>query len=256
MTETWTVNSIAQTPWNWRVHIGNTFTDVPKSNAFYPFVETMVHNAVTFGIGGGLYSPNSTTPRNQMAAFIARADARGDANVPVSGTVSVLNNPTVHGAFNCASGGTSLYADVAPTDTFCKHIHYITNLNVTVGCNALNPPSYCQNTVVTRAAMAVFISRALLGGQGLANPDDAVSDAGTDGASRTYDCTNGPAPFLDVPLNNPPGTDPSCKNIGKLWVMHVVDGDGAGHFFPNNNVSRQEMAKFIVNGEHLSINRP
>lgn len=240
----------------WTIHIGNSFTDVPPSNIFYTYIETMVHNVVTLGVGGTSYGPLQTTPRNQMAAFIARADAHGDANVPTSGTVSGANNPAVHGPYDCESGGKSLFADVAPTDPFCKYIHYLVNLNVTIGCNTLDPPSYCQNTDVTRASMAVFISRAIRGARGFSNPDDAINDADSDGASRTYDCTNGPSPFLDVPLDSPPGTNPSCKNIGELWVMHVIDGDGAGHFLPNNEVSRQEMAKFIVNGERLSINNP
>jgi len=238
----------------WHIHIGNSFTDVPSSNIFYTYVEATVHNNVTFGPGGGIFDNLANSTRDQMAAFISRADAHGDANVPVSGTVSVANNPTVNGAYNCTNGGTSIFADVAPTSLFCKNIHYIANMNVTNGCDPT--PNYCTSPIVTRAAMAVFMSRAVTAAQGLANPDDAVNDADTDGGTRSYDCTNGPAPFLDVPLNSPAGTNPSCKNIGQLWVLHIVDGDGAGHFNPTANVTRQEMAKFVSNAEHLSINNP
>lgn len=234
----------AQAPFDWRVHVGNTFTDEPKTDLFYDYVERLVHNHVTFGVGGGLFQPGSNAPRNQMAAFIARSFAGGDANVPDSGTISSAENPVVNGSYDCiASGGTSLFSDVPANDIFCKHIHYIAKLNVTNGDGAGH---YNPLGIVSRATMAVFISRALVPGLG----DDGVPDSGTGTGSlagRTYDCTNGPSPFTDVPLGG------SCKNIGSIWILGVVDGNGDGTFSPNANVTRGQMSKFLDNAFQLTI---
>ena len=233
----------AQAPYDWRVHVGNTFTDEPKTDLFYDYVERLVHNHVTFGVGGGLFQPGANAPRNQMAAFISRAFAGGDANVPDTGTISSGENPIVNGSYDCSNGGTSLFSDVPPTDTFCKHIHYIAKLNVTSGDGSGH---YNPTGIVSRAVMSVFISRALVPGLG----DDGVPDSGTGTGSlsgRTYDCTNGPAPFTDVPLGG------TCKNIGSIWILGVVDGNGDGTFSPNANVTRGQMSKFLDNAFQLTI---
>ncbi|HET9794043.1 MAG TPA: IPT/TIG domain-containing protein [Thermoanaerobaculia bacterium] len=259
-TPTTTVASVtaAQTPYTWRVHVGGTFTDEPKSDTFYDYVERLVHNHVTFGTNAfaGLFSPGQHSPRNQMATFIARAFAAGDANVPASGTISPAENPLVNGSYNCDSGP-SLFADVGLGDAnFCRYIHYITKLNVTSGCNA-SVPDYCPLTNVSRAVMAVFISRALV--PGLGDPGVPNSNTGTGPyASRSYDCANGPSPFLDVPLDSPAGTNPSCKNIGYIWTLGIIDGDcgscnNTANFSPNDLVTRGQMSKFIDNAFNLVI---
>jgi hypothetical protein len=235
----------------WTVHIGNSFTDIPESYGLYTHIERLVHNEVTFGTGGGLYSPNNTTPRIQMAAFLARSAAGGDGNVPASGAISSTENPVVNGAYDCTGGGTSLYNDVAPTEGFCRYVHYITKLNITSGCNAGVPkPDYCQLTDVTRAVMSVFVARAIVTPGGDALVPDANVGSGTF-ATRSYDCTSGPAPFTDVEV----GTS-ACKHIGFIWTLGVVDGNGDGTFSPGANVSRGQMAKFLVNAFNLSINKP
>ena len=235
----------------WTLHIGNSFTDVPESYLLYTHIERLVHNEVTFGTGGGLYSPDNTTPRIQMAAFLARSDAGGDGNVPVSGTISSVENPVVNGAYNCTGGGTSLYNDVPPTDGFCKYVHYITKLNITNGCDANVPkPNYCQFADVTRSVMSIFVARAIVTPGGDALVPDANVGTGAF-STRSYDCTNGPAPFTDVAI----GTF-SCKHIGFIWTLGIVDGNGDGTFSPNANVSRGQMAKFLVNAFNLSINNP
>ena len=43
-----TVNPTATTK-TWTLHIGDSFTDVPASNAFYRFIETILHKSVTGG---------------------------------------------------------------------------------------------------------------------------------------------------------------------------------------------------------------
>jgi hypothetical protein len=257
--ETPTISGTADTAdkHTWKVHIGNTFTDVPSSDLFYTHIEELVHNNVTAGTGTGTtYSPNLQIPRNQMAAFIARAMAGGDANVPASGTISSASNPTVNGSYNCVNGGSSLYADVNPdpaVDGFCRHIHYITGQNITVGCDSAVPPHFCENTIVSRRTMAVFIAKALVAPDGDALIPSANDNGLCPGTScRQYDCSNGGiAPFTDVPT-----TDPTCKHIGYIWTLGIVSGFGDGTFHPNDLTTRNQMAAFVVNAFNLTINNP
>ncbi len=228
----------------WTIHIGRSFTDVLPSNPLYPYVENLVHNQVTFGTGGTTFSPNLTVIRGQMAAFVARGMAGGDDNIPPSGTIGAAQNPTVNGAYDCESGGTSLFADVAPTDAFCRHIHFIVGRNITIGCDAT--PDFCPAASVTRRNMAVFVARALVAPGG----DAQVPDANT-GPGGTYDCVNGPAPFSDVPTS-----DPNCRQIGYAWSLGIVSGFGNGTFGPDQPTTRSQMAKFIVNAFRLSLQKP
>jgi hypothetical protein len=233
----------------WTIHIGNSFPDVPSSFLLYTFIERLVHKGVTLGNNDGTFNPNGTTIRNQIAAFIARGAAGGDANVPTSGTISAGDNPTVNGSYNCAPAGTTLYNDVAPTDGFCKHIHYITGLNITTGCDSHVPkPNFCENTTVTRTVMAVFLARAIVSPDGDALVPDANTGTGAF-TGRSYDCVNGPSPFSDVALGG------FCKQIGFLWTLGIVDGNN-GAFGPNDPVTRAQMAKFLDNAFLLSINNP
>jgi len=236
----------------WTIHIGNSFSDVPTSNLLYTFIERLVHNAVTLGNTDGTFNPNGTTVRSQIAAFIARAAAHGDANVPVSGTISPTTNPAVNGSYNCSTGP-SLFNDVA-LGGFCKYIHYIAALNVTGGCDTHTPkPDFCQDGTVSRATMAVFLARAIVSPDGDPLIPDANTGTGTF-STRSYDCVNGPGPFADVAAGSA-----NCKQIGFLFTLGIVDGTtgtSAGTFGPSDPVTRAQMAKFLDNAFTLSINQP
>jgi hypothetical protein len=54
----------------WTVHVGGSFTDVSSASPFYRFVETLLHNGITSGCGGGSYCPASATSRDQMSVFV------------------------------------------------------------------------------------------------------------------------------------------------------------------------------------------
>ena len=49
-----------------------TFTDVPCSSNFAPWIYDLVARGITAGCGGGLYCPTSTANRGQMATFIVK----------------------------------------------------------------------------------------------------------------------------------------------------------------------------------------
>src|SRR4029079_10853388 len=88
----------------WTIHIGSSFPDVAPTYLLYTYVERLVHNNVTLGNLDGTFGTNGSATRSQIAAFISRSAAGGDANVPSSGTISSAENPVVFGDYNCASG--------------------------------------------------------------------------------------------------------------------------------------------------------
>jgi subtilisin-like proprotein convertase family protein len=125
---------------NWPIHVGASFTDVPTSNQFYKFVETVLHNGVTGGCGGSLYCPSSPVTRAQMAVFLLKGE-HGSAYVPPPATGAV-------------------FGDVHPGDFAADWIERLAAEGVTGGCGNGN---YCPGSAVTRAQMAVFLLKASLG---------------------------------------------------------------------------------------------
>ena len=56
----------------WTLHVGDSFSDVPRSQPFYKKIETMLHHGITTGCTLTTYCPATPVPRDQMAIFVAR----------------------------------------------------------------------------------------------------------------------------------------------------------------------------------------
>jgi S-layer family protein len=123
----------------WPIHIGESFTDVPKTNAFYRFVEALLHHGVTSGCTAGTYCPAAGTARDQMAVFVLVAKEGAGYVAP-------------------ACGATPMFADVPVSSPFCRWVEELARRNITVGCGNGN---YCPAAAVSREQMAVFVLRAL-----------------------------------------------------------------------------------------------
>ena len=119
---------------DWRLHVGGSFPDVPRSNGFYRFVETMLHQNVTSGCTPTEYCPQSSTTREQMAVFVLVAK-EGDGYVPP----------------DC---GTPVFADVPAGNPFCRWIEELARRNVVSGCGG---GLFCPTAPVTREQLAVFV---------------------------------------------------------------------------------------------------
>ncbi len=115
------------------------FLDVPGSHQFYAFVTTLVSNAITVGVGGGLYGIDQSTLRQQMAVFLLRGKS-GLCYAP----------PPCIG----------LFPDVPCPSLFAAWIEALFNLGITGGCGGGN---YCPQNPVLRQQMAVFLLKALEG---------------------------------------------------------------------------------------------
>ena len=54
----------------WTLHVGESFTDVPRANPFYRFIETLLHRGASGGCSATTYCPAGSVTREQMAVFV------------------------------------------------------------------------------------------------------------------------------------------------------------------------------------------
>jgi hypothetical protein len=118
---------------SWTLHVGESFTDVPRSNPFYRFVETLLHHGVTGGCGGTTYCPVSSTTRGEMAVFVL-VGKEGAGFAPPACTAAP-------------------FPDVPVSGGFCPWIAEVARRGVVAGCGGGN---YCPTGAVARQEMAVF----------------------------------------------------------------------------------------------------
>jgi hypothetical protein len=131
-----------------------SFSDVPWDHWAFKEVEACCNEGIVSGYDDGRYRPEWIVDRAQMAAYIARALAGGDANVPVPpGWVE----PT--------------FLDVPRRHWAHKYIEYAFAQGVVRGYRRLY---FAPNAIVDRGQMAAFVARALAGGE------ENVPDPGCD----------------------------------------------------------------------------
>jgi len=111
------------------------FADVPCPSMFADWIEALAAEGITGGCGGGNYCPAGAVRRDQMAAFLLKAE-HGSSYVP----------PPCAGVFG----------DVACPSLFADWIEQLAAENVTGGCGGGN---YCPSNPNTRGQMAVFLAK-------------------------------------------------------------------------------------------------
>jgi len=116
------------------------FSDVPADRWSCKYVKRLVDLGITSGIGGGLFGPEDTVTREQMAAFLTRARDE----VPSDGYC----------------GTEDPFTDVPYSLWSCKYVKRLVELGITVG---IGEGLYGPGNPVTRAQMAIFLARAFLG---------------------------------------------------------------------------------------------
>jgi len=245
---------------DWELHVGDSFPDVPRSDPFYRFVETIFHNHITIGCqSGNIFCPFDHTTRQEMAAFISRSILLKDVNVPV-----------VTADYDCANALTPVagqFVDVPATNGFCKYANYLKTVHVTNGCT--DTVHYCPLAEVPRSDMAIFIARAyMFKATSTTTPDaDVPQWKQSADLSREYNCTGSdqidPDTLNSIPANTKPLSDVStaaayCKHVGFLFTTtiqgdstkFIIDGttgNSSGQFLPGNLIIRDETAKFLAN---------
>ncbi|MBK9603265.1 MAG: S8 family serine peptidase [Anaerolineales bacterium] len=119
-----------------------------------------------------------------------------------------------------------------PLDYWARpYIERLYNSGITRGCGS-NPLTYCPLDTVTRTQMAIFILRGIHGNNYV--PPNASG-----------------AVFTDV----------TADAFGAAWIEQfalegITSGCGSGIFCPNDNVTRAQMAIFLLKGKHGSTYVP
>jgi choice-of-anchor B domain-containing protein len=176
------------------------FLDVDGAHPFHDFIVDIAKAGITAGCGGGDYCPANAVTRAQMAIFLLKAKYGAD-HVP----------PTETG---------TVFADVPAGSFAAAWIEELAALGVTGGCGNGN---YCPNDAVTRAQMAVFLLKTLLG--------------------STYDPPIPTGVFEDVPA-----LDPFAPWIEDLFARSITGGCNTAPalYCPDSPNNRGQMAVFLV----------
>ena len=113
------------------------FLDVPQTDIFHDFVETIFRNGVTAGYGNGYYGRDDSVTRAQMAVLLLKAE---------------------HGYTYTPPACSGVFKDVicTPGAGFADWIEQLAVEEITGGCYT-DPLRYCPDRGATRAEMAVLL---------------------------------------------------------------------------------------------------
>jgi len=176
------------------------FLDVEQSDFFHSAVEKIFRDGITAGCDLWYYCRNSSTTRAQMAVFLLKSLlGRFYAPPPATGTV---------------------FSDVSADSFAAAWIEDLAARGITAGCGGT---LYCPSGSVTRAQMAVFLLKTLLG------------------ASHTPPAAIGI--FGDVPVGSF-----AADWIEDVYGRGITAGCSSSEllYCPSNNVTRGQMAAFLV----------
>jgi hypothetical protein len=140
-----------------------TFPDVPLDYWSMEQVISCVDAGIVQGYPDGTYKPTVAITRDQMAVYISRALAQGDANLPDASTQTFPDVPTDHWAY--------------------KYIQFASAQGVVEG---YPDGTYKPSVELDRGQMAVFIARSIctpLGDAGMASYTPGATDVFPDVAS-------------------------------------------------------------------------
>jgi len=176
-----------------------SFTDVPIYHWAYYEIQACLNSAVVRGYSDGSYGTQIPISRAQLAVYVARALVGGDGNVP-------------------AGPRTPSFRDVPGNYWAYDHIEYAKERGVVQGYG----DGYRPDETVTRAQLAVFIARAMAGG-------DSAVPAGP-ATPRYPDVPDGYWAYKYVEY---------CASRG------VAFGLSDGRYHPENSSKRDETAVCI-----------
>jgi len=113
-----------------------TFTDVPCTSNFAPWIYELVAEGVTGGCGNGTtFCPTSAVNRQQMPVFLLKASEPPGYTPPVC---------------------TELFPDVPCSNPFAAWVNELLHRQITAGCSG---GLYCPLAPATRGQMAVFLTK-------------------------------------------------------------------------------------------------
>jgi len=201
--------------YNFLFHVGESFIDVPPQQIFYSYIETILHAGITSGCSPDAYCPSAKVNRIQLAKFICLAMEK-----ILPGSCSFNN---------CES----IFCDVQPGDPFCYYAENLYKASIISGCTS-QPQCYCPLSAAQRQTIAKIVCKSM----DAVNPDSCAPASSCQGI------------FQDVQSNNI-----FCTYIEALYNHHIISGCNSSPllYCPSLAVSRDQMAKFIVNGFGFSL---
>jgi C1A family cysteine protease len=182
------------------------FSDVPSDFWAHDQIHACAVAGIVAGFGDSTYRPSLTVDRASMAVYISRALAGGDGNVP-------------------SGPATPTFSDV-PTDHWAyRHVEYAYAHGIVVGYwNGYHP-----DETVNRAQMAVFVARAVAGGDTSVPPGPAT------------------ATFPDVPTSHW-----AFNYVEYCVAQGIVQGYWDG-YHPDEAVNRAQMAVYVQRAFDLPL---
>ena len=111
------------------------FSDVPTSYWAAAWIKQLAAEGITGGCGAGTYCPEESVTRAQMAVFLLRAKHGSSYSPP-------------------AVGVSTGFGDVSTSYWAGAWVKQLVAEGITAGCGA---NTYCPESPVTRAQMAVFL---------------------------------------------------------------------------------------------------
>jgi DNA-binding beta-propeller fold protein YncE len=185
-----------------------TFQDVNVRFWAYDQVEACVTRDIVGGYPDGNYRPSLPVARDAMAVFISRALAGGDSLVPTG-------------------PATATFPDVPTNDWAFRYVEYAVDHGVVAG---YEDGTYRPALTVTRDQMAVFIARAIMGGE-------EYVPTGPETAS-----------FPDVPTDHW-----AFRYVECIRREGVAGGYDDGTYRPLVAVTRDQMAVYIQRAFDLPV---
>ena len=217
----------------WTIHLGPSFVDVPVNAFYYRPVEILLHQGLLRNRCNGNHS---YFPYNQVYRYTI---------AEILSWVLLWQAPPASGSgpggdWDCNDGRANHFTDVPDSEYFCPNVHWLWAHQIIRGCTATE---FCPRYPISRAQMAVVLSRAVLG------TDPPPSGSGPGG---NWDCNDGRANhFTDVP-----DSESFCPNVHWLWAHHITRGCTANQFCPRQPLNRAQMATFVTRAFHLSLDSP
>ncbi len=190
------------------------FSDVPFTYWAWNHIKACVNEGIVQGFDDNTYRSALPVTRDQMAVYISRALAGGDANVPTGPATATFSDvPTDHWAY--------------------KYIEYAAAQNIVGG---YDDGTYRPTVEVDRAQMAVFIARAVV------TPTDRPD-------LPSYTPPSTPT-FPDVPTDH--WAYKYIEYIAQPSVA-VTQGYDDGTYRPDVVVTRDQMAVYVQRAFELPM---
>jgi len=185
-----------------------SFSDVPPTYWSWKWIEGLNASGVTMGCGNADYCPEDNATRAQMAVLLLRAK-NGSGYTPPPATGVFADVPVDYWAANWIE---ELYTD-----------------GITKGCGS-DPLSYCPESNVTRAQMAIFLLRAKYGSSYSPPPATGL--------------------FADVPVDYW-----AADWIEQLYTEGITTGCGTAPllYCPDGDITRAEIAVFLARTFNLPL---